>query len=371
MRAFSRPVELDKLEKEIRSFEIEREAIKDEKDKKTRLQELIWELEEKKKILENLKKSWENIQKEREKLRTLRDDIASLEKQADIYTQSGEYARVAEIRYGKIPEKRRYSKISKKYNIWWYSSWYWCCEYYLKMDWYSCRKTPRIRVIYICTSWGWTRKVRYRTKTCSRKSSRSSSSFKGMTLWLRKANWIISLSWSDWCWKNWDCKSSCSCIVEWSKCIYPSRYEWIYGIAFCFTPYLSSSRIYRLWWMMTTYRSSETTSIFCSSPWWSWKGTSWCLEYISPDSRWRFCNWWKMKASEHEKYYYYHDFKPYNKKWRYSRKNIRKELQKYFRVEFLNRIDDILVYDNLTEEDICSIVKLLLTSVEKRLWEKI
>jgi ATP-dependent Clp protease ATP-binding subunit ClpA len=51
-------------------------------------------------------------------------------------------------------------------------------------------------------------------------------------------------------------------------------------------------------------------------------------------------------------------------------KNLRKELQKYFRVEFLNRIDDIILYDRLTETDIVSIVKLLLTSVEKRLLEK-
>lgn len=40
MRVHSRPVELDKIEKEIRSLEIEKQAIKDEKDKSARMGEL-------------------------------------------------------------------------------------------------------------------------------------------------------------------------------------------------------------------------------------------------------------------------------------------------------------------------------------------
>ena len=40
MRVHSRPVELDKIEKEIRSLEIEKQAIKDEKDKAIRMNEL-------------------------------------------------------------------------------------------------------------------------------------------------------------------------------------------------------------------------------------------------------------------------------------------------------------------------------------------
>ena len=48
MRTHSRPVALDKLEKEIRSLEIEREAISKEKEKTNRLTELEKELSTKK-----------------------------------------------------------------------------------------------------------------------------------------------------------------------------------------------------------------------------------------------------------------------------------------------------------------------------------
>ncbi len=50
-------------------------------------------------------------------------------------------------------------------------------------------------------------------------------------------------------------------------------------------------------------------------------------------------------------------------------KKIREELRKYFRIEFLNRIDDIVIYDALTDEDIRHITELLLADVTSRLKE--
>ncbi len=48
---------------------------------------------------------------------------------------------------------------------------------------------------------------------------------------------------------------------------------------------------------------------------------------------------------------------------------IREELKKYFRIEFLNRIDDIVVYESLNNDQIKSITKLLLQDVTKQLKE--
>lgn len=48
---------------------------------------------------------------------------------------------------------------------------------------------------------------------------------------------------------------------------------------------------------------------------------------------------------------------------------IREELKKYFRIEFLNRIDDIVVYESLNNDQINSITKLLLQDVTKQLKE--
>ena len=46
---------------------------------------------------------------------------------------------------------------------------------------------------------------------------------------------------------------------------------------------------------------------------------------------------------------------------------IREELKKYFRIEFLNRIDDIVIYESLTDVDIKRITSLLLQDITKRL----
>ena len=48
---------------------------------------------------------------------------------------------------------------------------------------------------------------------------------------------------------------------------------------------------------------------------------------------------------------------------------IREELKKYFRIEFLNRIDDIVIYESLNNDQIKSITKLLLQDVTKQLKE--
>ena len=43
------------------------------------------------------------------------------------------------------------------------------------------------------------------------------------------------------------------------------------------------------------------------------------------------------------------------------------ELRKYFRIEFLNRIDDIILFHSLSENEITSITRLMLSDIEKRL----
>lgn len=107
MRTHSRPVELDKLEKEIRSLEIEREAITKEKEKQHRLEELNAELTEKKEAFSSQKKIWEVAKHEREQIGKLRDDLAELERKANDLELEGDYQKVAKIRYVDIPEKTK------------------------------------------------------------------------------------------------------------------------------------------------------------------------------------------------------------------------------------------------------------------------
>lgn len=83
MRSYSRPVELDKVEKEIRSLEIEREAIKDEKEKQPRLSELESELGDKKKLQGELTAAWNISKQNREQVKKLQNELLELEKKAE------------------------------------------------------------------------------------------------------------------------------------------------------------------------------------------------------------------------------------------------------------------------------------------------
>jgi ATP-dependent Clp protease ATP-binding subunit ClpA len=52
------------------------------------------------------------------------------------------------------------------------------------------------------------------------------------------------------------------------------------------------------------------------------------------------------------------------------RRNVSEELKKHFRPEFLNRIDDTVIFNRLTEEDMLKIVGLELSDVKERLSRK-
>ena len=97
------PEEIDQLDRRIRQLEIEREAIRREGDEE-RIKRLDGEIEEHRAEHSILKAKW---QSERERLQTLQQAKEGIE-QAKIEAQqaerSGDYARVAELRYGKIVE---------------------------------------------------------------------------------------------------------------------------------------------------------------------------------------------------------------------------------------------------------------------------
>ncbi|MEM8965282.1 MAG: ATP-dependent chaperone ClpB [Bacteroidota bacterium] len=106
MEIDSLPEELDELNRKIMQLEIEREAIRREKDKEkeAQLNKEISELEEQRK---GVKAKWENekavikgIQEEKEKLDRYKVEAEQAER-------SGDYGRVAEIRYGKVGESEQ------------------------------------------------------------------------------------------------------------------------------------------------------------------------------------------------------------------------------------------------------------------------
>ncbi len=102
----SQPVELDHAKREILKLEIEKQALQKEHNKhsKERLKELEKELAEKKEQSQKLEIDW-NIEKEHiTHIRNYRAQIERLRQEADIAERHVDLSKVAEIRYGKIPE---------------------------------------------------------------------------------------------------------------------------------------------------------------------------------------------------------------------------------------------------------------------------
>ena len=97
------PEELDKIERAIRQLEIEREAIKREKDEK-KLEELNKEIAEASEERNTIKAKWQKEKEMVDKLQQAKIDIEQFKLQAEQAEREGDYGRVAELRYGKIKE---------------------------------------------------------------------------------------------------------------------------------------------------------------------------------------------------------------------------------------------------------------------------
>lgn len=107
------PEELDELNRRIMQLEIEREAIKREKDtrKVTELSEQIANLKEES---NQLKGRWESEKQVVQGIQSSKERIEALKIEADQAERAGEYGKVAEIRYGKIGEAEEKLKSLEK-----------------------------------------------------------------------------------------------------------------------------------------------------------------------------------------------------------------------------------------------------------------
>lgn len=106
----SMPEELDDLDRRIKQLEIEREALKRELSSATqedsvtkeRLEQIEKAIADSKEEFQSLRAHWE---KEKELIKTIRqmkEEIENLKHQAETYEREGDFGKVAEIRYGKL-----------------------------------------------------------------------------------------------------------------------------------------------------------------------------------------------------------------------------------------------------------------------------
>jgi len=110
----SMPEELDELERRIRQLEIEREAIKRENDK-TKLKDLNQDISVLTVQRDTLKAKWLEEKEIVDKINKARTAIEHLKLEAEQAEREGNYGRVAEIRYGKVQEQEAViDKMSKQ-----------------------------------------------------------------------------------------------------------------------------------------------------------------------------------------------------------------------------------------------------------------
>jgi ATP-dependent Clp protease ATP-binding subunit ClpB len=105
----SMPTELDAAERRIRQLEIEKQAVKKENDaaSKERLANMEKEIDKLRQDLAGMKVHWEKEKSSISQIRRLKEDIENMKIEEQKAERSGDLNAVAEIRYGKIPNMQK------------------------------------------------------------------------------------------------------------------------------------------------------------------------------------------------------------------------------------------------------------------------
>ena len=111
----SMPTELDELRRRVMQLEIEETALKKEDDhlSRERLANLQKELAELKEELQNRMAQWENEKASVEKLSKIREEIDEVNSQIQIAQRDGDYEKAAELSYGKLPALKQQLEIEE------------------------------------------------------------------------------------------------------------------------------------------------------------------------------------------------------------------------------------------------------------------
>ncbi|WP_280463973.1 ATP-dependent chaperone ClpB [Nocardia carnea] len=105
MEIDSRPVEIDEVERAVRRLEIEEVALAKETDEasKQRLEKLRGELADGREKLNQLTTRWQNEKTAIDQVRTLKEQLEGLRGESDRAERDGDLGKAAELRYGRIP----------------------------------------------------------------------------------------------------------------------------------------------------------------------------------------------------------------------------------------------------------------------------
>ena len=121
MERDSVPEELDEISRRLKQLEIEREAIRREvkalpqkgsEEAASKLSAIESEIADLREQEQKMRKQWEDEKRQADQIQTLKDRMQQLRNEAEQAERDGDYAKVAEIRYSKLPELERQQKES-------------------------------------------------------------------------------------------------------------------------------------------------------------------------------------------------------------------------------------------------------------------
>jgi ATP-dependent Clp protease ATP-binding subunit ClpB len=109
MEIDSRPVEVDEVERAVRRMEIEEMALAKEDDPSSvdRLAALRADLADRRQQLDELTARWQQDKSAIERIQRIKEELESVRNEAERAERDGDLARAAELRYGRLPELQR------------------------------------------------------------------------------------------------------------------------------------------------------------------------------------------------------------------------------------------------------------------------
>ncbi|MET8774101.1 ATP-dependent chaperone ClpB [Nocardia sp. NPDC050713] len=118
MEIDSRPVEIDEVERAVRRLEIEEVALTKETDEasKQRLEKLRQELADDREKLNQLTTRWQNEKNAIDQVRSLKEQLESLRGESERAERDGDLGKAAELRYGRIPTLEKELAKAEKVN---------------------------------------------------------------------------------------------------------------------------------------------------------------------------------------------------------------------------------------------------------------
>ncbi len=119
MEIDSKPAEMDRLERRLIQYKIEREAIKQETDpaSKKRLAKLEEDIKNLEKEYAKMEEIWKSEKAALESTKHLREELDKAKYELSIAHRKGDFARMSELQYGKIPELEKRLEAASKIEI--------------------------------------------------------------------------------------------------------------------------------------------------------------------------------------------------------------------------------------------------------------